>query len=86
VARVGGLADTVTDANDATLAEHSATGVQFAPVTAGALADSLRRAHLIFHDKPVWQRLQTTGMSVDVSWRTPARHYADLYREVARAQ
>jgi len=85
VARVGGLADTVTDANDATLAEHSATGVQFAPVTSGALADALRRANLLFHDKPVWQGLQATGMSVDVSWRTPARHYADLYREVARA-
>jgi len=85
VARVGGLADTVTDANDATLADDSATGVQFAPVTADALADALRRAHLLFHDKPVWQRLQTTGMNVDVSWRTPARQYADLYREVARA-
>jgi starch synthase len=85
VAQVGGLADTVTDATDVTLAEHVATGVQFAPVTADQLADAIRRAHLLFHDKPVWQRLQMTGMSVDVSWRTPARHYANLYREVARA-
>jgi starch synthase len=86
VARVGGLADTVTDANDVTLTDHSATGVQFAPVTSDALADALRRAHLLFHDKLVWQRLQTTGMSVDVSWHTPARQYAELYRQVARAQ
>ena len=86
VARVGGLADTVTDANDVTLAETIATGVQFAPVTSEALADAIRRAHLVFHDKPVWRQLQTTGMNVDVSWRTPARQYADLYREVARAQ
>ena len=85
VARVGGLADTVTDANEVTLAENIATGVQFAPVTSEALADAIRRAHLLFHDKLVWQSLQTTGMGVDVSWRTPARHYADLYREVARA-
>jgi len=85
VAQVGGLADTVTDANEVTLAGTIATGVQFAPVTSNALADALRRAHLLFHDKPVWQKLQTTGMSVDVSWRTPARQYADLYREVARA-
>jgi starch synthase len=85
VARVGGLADTVTDANDATLADHSATGFQFGPVTSQALADTLRRAHLLFHDKPVWRQLQATGMGVDVSWRTPARQYADLYREVARA-
>jgi len=86
VARVGGLADTVTDANEVTLAEHIATGVQFAPVTADQLADAIRRAHILFHDKPVWRQLQTTGMNVDVSWRTPAQHYADLYREVARAR
>ena len=85
VSRVGGLADTVTDANDATLTENVATGVQFAPVTSAALAEALLRAHLLFHDKPVWQKLQTTGMSVDVSWRTPARQYAELYRKVARA-
>lgn len=86
VAQVGGLADTVTDANDATLAEHIATGVQFAPVTPDQLADAIRRTHILFHDKPVWRQLQTTGMSADVSWRTPARHYAELYRQVARAQ
>ena len=85
VSRVGGLADTVTDANDATLAEHVATGVQFTSVTSGALAEALLRAHFLFHDKPVWQQLQTTGMAVDVSWRTPARQYAELYRQVARA-
>jgi starch synthase len=85
VSRVGGLADTVTDTSDTTLADNIATGVQFAPVTSAALAAALLRAHLLFHDKPVWQKLQTTGMSVDVSWRTPARQYAELYREVASA-
>jgi len=84
VSRVGGLADTVTDTNDVTLTENIATGIQFAPVTSAALADALLRAHLLFHDKPVWQKLQTTGMGVDVSWRTPASQYAELYREVAR--
>jgi starch synthase len=86
VSRVGGLADTVTDASETSLAENIATGIQFAPVTSAALAAALLRAHLLFHDKPVWQKLQTTGMSVDVSWRTPASHYAELYREVARVQ
>ena len=85
VSRVGGLADTVTDASDAALAQHVATGVQFTSVTSGALADALLRAHFLFHDKPVWQQLQATGMAVDVSWRTPARQYAELYRQVARA-
>jgi hypothetical protein len=28
--------------------------------------------------------MQKNGMSVDVSWRNPARHYADLYGQVAK--
>ena len=85
VSHVGGLADTVTDTNDATLAEHVATGVQFSSVTSSALAEALLRAHFLFHDKPVWREIQSTGMAVDVSWRTPARQYAELYHQVARA-
>ena len=38
VARVGGLHDTVIDANEMALAAGVATGFQFAPVTAEALA------------------------------------------------
>jgi starch synthase len=26
-----------------------------------------------------WRRIQRNGMSIDVSWRNPARRYADLY-------
>jgi len=84
VSRVGGLADTVNDANAATAAENTATGIQFGPVTRENLANAIRRAKALFRDKPVWQRMQQNGMSVDVSWHNPARHYADLYRQVAR--
>ena len=44
VARVGGLADTVIDANEAALADGVATGFQFAPVTADGLGFALTRA------------------------------------------
>ena len=37
VARVGGLADTIVDANEAALADGIATGLQFSPPTAEAL-------------------------------------------------
>ena len=43
VARVGGLADTVIDANEMALAAGVATGVQFAPVTATMLDAAIRR-------------------------------------------
>jgi glycogen synthase len=28
--------------------------------------------------------MQENAMRIDVSWRNPARRYADLYRQVAR--
>jgi starch synthase len=84
VSRVGGLADTVIDANEMAVAAGVATGVQFAPVTAEGLDVALRRTENLFGDKPVWRRMQENAMRIDVSWRNPARRYADLYRQVAR--
>jgi starch synthase len=83
VARVGGLADTVIDANDAAVAVGVATGFQFMPVTADALGAALARAVRTFRDKAVWRSLQERGMATDVSWRRPARHYAELYKALA---
>lgn len=80
VARVGGLADTIVDANDMALAAGVATGLQFAPVERDRLEAALLRAVALFHDRPTWRRLQKNGMAADVSWRRPARRYADLYR------
>jgi starch synthase len=84
VSRVGGLADTVIDANEMAIAGDVATGIQFGPVTSENLAVAIRRAEALFHNKPVWRRIQKNGMSVDVSWRNPARRYADLYRQLAK--
>jgi starch synthase len=84
VSRVGGLADTVIDANEMTTAGGVATGVQFGPVTSENLAGAIRRAGALFQNKPAWRTMQTNGMTIDVSWRNPARHYADLYRQVAK--
>ncbi|HTO62916.1 MAG TPA: glycogen synthase GlgA [Bradyrhizobium sp.] len=81
VSRVGGLEDTVLDPADAAAA---ATGIKFAPVTAEQLARALRRAAFAFHDKCTWRRLQLNGMATDVSWRGPAKQYAELYRRLAR--
>jgi starch synthase len=83
VARVGGLADTIIDANEMALARGVATGVQFVPVTLGALAAALRRTAAIYRDAGAWRRMQTNGMAADLSWKGPARRYAALYRELA---
>ncbi|HEX7389378.1 MAG TPA: glycosyltransferase, partial [Acidiphilium sp.] len=84
VSRVGGLADTVIDANEAGINTGVATGVQFAPVTAAGLVTALRRAAALHENRTMWRRMQRNAMALDVSWTQPARHYARLYRDLAR--
>ena len=83
VARVGGLADTVVDANPAALAAGVATGLHFTPVTAAGLATALRRTAALWADQDAWIRLQRNAMRADVGWSSPAAAYAALYRGLA---
>jgi starch synthase len=83
VARVGGLADTVINANEAATAAGVATGVQFYPPSTDALTYALDRALEIGRDPAVTRRLRLNGMRSDVSWRGPAKRYAALYRDLA---
>jgi len=82
VARTGGLADTIIDANEAALAAEVATGFQFSPVTPDALRQALRRATQAFAEPKVWERIQNRGMKADVSWDRSALSYASLYAEL----
>jgi len=84
VAHVGGLADTVIDANQAATAAGVATGVQFYPPSVEALTYALDRALAISREPAVSRRLKLNGMRSDVSWRGPAQRYAALYRSIAR--
>jgi len=79
VSRVGGLADTVIDANEAALAAGVANGIQFGQ---GALRPALRRAAWLWGQQAVWRRMQANAMAADVSWKRPAKQYAALYRTV----
>jgi starch synthase len=84
VARVGGLADTVIDANEAATAAGVATGIQFYPPAVDSLTYALNRALDITRDPAMLRRLRLNGMRSDVSWRGPAKRYAALYRDVVR--
>ncbi len=83
VARVGGLADTIVDANEMAVASGAATGIQFSPVTADAFGTALRRTLDLYADREAWGRMVLAGMRTDVSWRRPARRMAELYRMTA---
>jgi len=80
VARTGGLADTVIDANEAALAAGCATGFQFAPVTAFALGDAIDRACAAYAEPKLWRRMATKAMRHPVGWEGSAEAYAALYR------
>ena len=84
VARVGGLADTIIDANDAAIGAGVATGLQFSPPDTTALSCALERALAFYRDVATMRRIRLNGMRADVSWRGPARRYAAIYRTLAR--
>jgi starch synthase len=84
VSRVGGLADTIIDANDAALSAGVATGIQFSPVDAMALQGAIRRAITLYNDRKTWSTIQKRGMKSDVSWEKSAARYAALYKGLAQ--
>jgi starch synthase len=83
VSRVGGLADTIIDANDAAVASGVASGLQFATVDQDTLERTFVRAVDLYADPKAWQKMQMQGMKMDVSWGRSAGRYAALYRQVA---
>ena len=84
VARTGGLADTVIDANDAALRAGVATGVQFRTGDAGALGTALERLAELHADPAIWAQVQRNAMRHPVGWGASAPQYARLYNGIAR--
>lgn len=79
VARTGGLADTVIDANLAAVMGGVATGVQFNGVTYPSLVDAISRTVALYWQHDIWRGIQRAGMKTDFSWGRSGKAYADLY-------
>jgi starch synthase len=79
VRETGGLADTVVDCNEATLAAGTANGFVFGDATPEALLQTIRRAVAAWHEKAVWHKLQKNGMMLDFSWPKAATAYKAIY-------
>jgi starch synthase len=75
VSRVGGLVDTVRDADDE---PASGTGLMCEP-SAPSLRDALDRAMKLFVNRPRYASVQQRGMARDFSWKTAAEAYETLY-------
>ncbi|WP_424990566.1 glycogen synthase GlgA [Fluviibacterium sp. S390] len=83
VARTGGLADTVIDANAAALTAKAATGFVFDEVSAEGIAQVIDRVVEVYSEPRVWQTMQRAAMKQPVGWERSARGYADLYASLA---
>ncbi|HEY1077137.1 MAG TPA: glycogen synthase [Fontimonas sp.] len=81
VRATGGLIDTVVDAIDATLADGTATGVQFRDADVGGLDYGIRRGLELLGNAAIRQQLRERGMTRPFSWTSTAAEYVQLYRE-----
>ena len=86
VALTGGLADTVINASPAALARDVATGLQFFPINAQALANAFNRLVDLYGTKKIWRTLQRNAMKQPVGWETSAFAYKAIYDRLREAK
>ena len=84
VRATGGLADTITDTNEETLAAGTATGFRFQAYTPAALLATIQRAADLHQNHPdQFERVILNGMKQDWSWAQSAVAYEELYQRLA---
>ena len=80
VARTGGLADTVIDANEAAMLADCATGFQFAPINATLFGHAISRACTMYAKPKLWSAMIRRAMRHPVGWDLSAAAYLEVYR------
>lgn len=80
----GGLADSIVDTHEASLADGTATGFVFSPPTPWALLDAVRRALHCYRQPEQWTKVVRTAMAQDFSWNHSARSYLRIYQGLQR--
>lgn len=79
VTRVGGLADTVVDADADNYAQGIASGFIMTEINETALLQAIDRAITLYADQEGWKKLMRYSMRLDRSWAHSAKEYAELY-------
>ena len=81
--RVGGLADTVFDANHSDKAFEEVNGFLFDDFTTEGLESALSRAIRLWYKHPEYfRKLRLNGMHRDDSWAAPAAEYVEIYERI----
>jgi starch synthase len=81
VRNVGGLADSVCDTTEASIADNSATGFIITDNKPATLISTLQRALDYYLHPAIWRQLQVNAMSQDFSWQQSAEAYLSLYQQ-----
>jgi len=82
VRRTGGLTDTITDVDAASVANGTASGFVFDEPDAVGLRSAIDRALCAFRQPLLWRPLQRNAMSRDLGWNASVAKYIALYNEV----
>ncbi|MHB1205776.1 MAG: glycogen synthase GlgA [Rhodospirillaceae bacterium] len=80
--RVGGLADTIVDADSPRAGAEGATGFLFDDDSYDAMMACIGRARG-WYGRDDWHGLRQSAMRRDFGWERPARQYADVYGALA---
>ena len=83
VRATGGLADTIMDTDERTIADGSANGFVFESYQSSQLDQTLQRAVRYYQDKTRWANIVSTGMHQNWSWTRSAHEYLEMYRKTA---
>lgn len=78
----GGLVDTVVNYSSSSLANGTASGFSFSPITTDALFSAIQLAMDTYRNKKNWQKLQKNAMTKDFSWQASAAAYQEIYRSL----
>jgi len=81
----GGLADTITNAYNETMANRTANGFTFYWGTTEDINKAIDWAvHCYFERKEDWKQMILTAMNQDWSWNRSARKYLDVYQNLLK--
>lgn len=86
VHETGGLADTITDADESTLTAGTGNGFSFQAASVPAMAEALERALAAYQQRDTWRRIVDIGMRQDWSWDQSAAKYEALYETTLAAR
>ncbi len=81
VSATGGLADSVVDTNQQTIAAKTATGFVIDDISEEALMKGISNA-MQYWRTPAWRKIQRHGMQLNLSWESRAEVYLLLYQEM----